>query len=54
MNIETLTNEMIELFRSNLEEFFVKEATAILTEALSMKMIGRTKDLMYIELEPEH
>ncbi len=47
MNIETLTNEMTELFRSNLEEFFEKEATAILTEALSMKMIGRTKDLMY-------
>jgi hypothetical protein len=47
MNIETLTNEMAELFRSNLVEFFEKEETASLTESLSMKMMKQTRDLMY-------
>jgi hypothetical protein len=46
MNIETLTIDMAELFRSNLEEFFENEETATLTEAISMKMIQRTQELI--------
>jgi hypothetical protein len=46
MNLETLTIDMAELFRSNLEEFFEDVETATLTEAISMRMSQRTQELI--------
>ncbi len=46
MNLEALTNEISELFRSNLEDFFKNECTTSLTPSSAQKMIERTKTLI--------
>lgn len=46
MNLEALTNEMTELFRSNLEEFFETENASSLTPPSAQRMIEHVRALV--------